>query len=529
MTDTLTRTPEQLWSASLAHLVVRLHRQQGGDEALSAPLETLVQALAQASQEGHTCWPCSDEVIPLLRSPVVSRGEASGNTRTPLVIDHEQRAYFRRYWDDELYLAQRWHALNTVAPLGTPEQRRQRLDEAFPDPRSAQQRAAAEAVLTRGVTVITGGPGTGKTTAIARVIDVVLRLQPNLRIALAAPTGKAAARLGSRAQTLHALLGIQPHTGQARYDAARPLPADVIIIDEASMLGLGLARQLFAALAPGTRLVLVGDANQLASVEAGTVLGQLADVSAVRLEQGWRFGSTSSVADMARAVLAGDADYFSTLLRESIHDPLDIDALSSGYATLMQAVRAQAEPSTVLNAFESYRVLAAVIEGPRGVRTLNHLLTKHLLAKYLLAKSLDGARPQGWFHGRPVMVTRNDPALGLINGDTGVALGQPHELRVYFSGGRQYPTTVLPYVETAFALSVHKAQGSEYQQIALVLPEQPNRVVTRELLYTAVTRARTDVRWWASPHVLAAGLETSVRRHSGLAAKIRLQSESTSP
>ncbi len=476
--------------------------------------------------------------------------EPEADTAAPLVLQHGALA-LRRHWHDErraaALLRERLNpgttgmAATALAPL---------LDALFP-PRPGRtaaddaQRHAAVVAQRGRVAVITGGPGTGKTWTAARVLVLLQALHgaEPLRMALAAPTGKAAARLrqsieaalqpgetpvpeaiaqaratvaaalaAQPARTLHATLGGRPGTRRFVHGAGRPLAVDLLLVDEASMVHGEMLTALLEALPATARLVLLGDRDQLASVEAGAVMAELcaADsplaVQTVTLTAGHRFDGP--IADLAAATNRGDAPAARALLdagHEALRllplpSPVPLLALAAGgqghgpfVALLRQRPAAAAGPeafdtwaAAVLRALDDFRLLAALREGPLGVVTLNARLTDAL-----------GFRPgaDGWFEGRPVMVTRNEPGLGVFNGDVGVALSPPGggALRVWFLDGatlRSVAAARLAAVETAWAMTVHKSQGSEFGHVALVMPAEDSPVLTREWVYTGITRAR---------------------------------------
>ena len=571
----------------------------------------------------------------------------TGPGHTPLVLE-DQRLYLRRFWryeqvvraDIDARLAQ---PADAAQPDAEPALR-QALQVLFPEARQRadavdwQQVACALAARSH-FAIVTGGPGTGKTTTVVRLLALLQHLaleasggRQRLRIRLAAPTGKAAARLNAsiagavqrlpldglheperlrqaipvEVTTVHRLLGSRPDTRRLRHDATNPLPLDVLVVDEASMLDLEMMARLVSALPPAARLVLLGDKDQLASVEAGSVLGDLCrradeghytpatrdwvhrltgatwdarltdpqgrplDQAVTQLRVSHRFGADSGIGRLAAAVNAGDVPGVRRLLSAGLPDLQLIDSAQpnhlqalveggvrsggaaqsglfdapdasvwAGHAQTLRAVRASrpapdapaaAYDEWALHALQAlgrFQLLAAVREGPQGVEGLNRAVEQLLRGAGLL----EGPRG-GWYAGRPVMVTQNDPALGLMNGDVGIALPAPVPerpevglvLRVAFEGGPDRPVHwVLPsrlrQVQTAFAITVHKSQGSEFDHAALVLPAQASPVLTRELVYTAITRARkafTLVSSPAGPQVLEAAIRRRVERVGGL-------------
>ena len=582
----------------------------------------------------------------LQASAVVYTPGHNADVGQPLVLSGSAAAplfYLRRYWGYECAVAQQVLARTANAPQ-SPQPTQSPADAdalrpwlerlfapqeavavlasgtALPAPAPDWQQLACAIALRGRLSVITGGPGTGKTYTAARLLALLFAVdaQPErLRVALCAPTGKAAARLKQAidaaldglhqrlggaldlpaltqrmgaARTLHALLGARPDTRQFRHHAGNPLDVDVLIVDEASMVHLEMMAALLAALPPTARLVLLGDKDQLASVEAGAVLGDLCrDAQAgrysvqtaqyalaatgqalpaafldssgaapalaqhtVMLRTSRRFGGP--IGQLARAVNAGDAAGARQLLASDTSGALHGQEGASPAAVLQLAVHGRAgapgcyraylellaqrppDPAQhadwvqrVLVAFERFRLLCAVREGEWGAAGLNRAVQAALERAGLL-------RARGeWYAGRPVMVTRNDPALGVFNGDVGLALPAPLAaaessaaasasaapgLRVYFADGAQLRSVGvgrLAHVETAFAMTVHKSQGSEFEHTVLVLPPQAGAVLTRELLYTGITRARQAFTLVAAqPGLLAAAVQQRTQRASGL-------------
>lgn len=488
----------------------------------------------------------------------------------PLVLDGT-RLYLRRMWQAEGNVASdlanrmRWH--DTVMPNAE-----QALTALFGPPQDIgidDQRVACALALQQRLTVISGGPGTGKTTTVTRLLALLQQQamatqgRP-LHIQLVAPTGKAAARLSSSiagaaaalpcdqciidtipsdAGTLHRLLGARPDTRHFRHDRQHPLMLDVLVVDEASMVDLDLMQALLQALPDDARLILLGDRDQLASVEAGAVLGELCERSdgfstqvaeallalsgqrqlmqevvtepvdspatsplrdhVVTLRHSYRFRADSGIGALARAINQGSykalracwkvgySDIEFQTLNEKQPTAL-IKKAAQEYQPYLALLRSAATPWEVLQAFGRFQVLCALRRGPCGVEGLNDAITSQLTRE----GHINGRKQ--WYAGRPVMVTRNDPQLGLYNGDIGVALPDPNSegrLRVFFPSAEEGQVrAIMPGrlndIETVFAMTVHKSQGSEFERVLLVLPGQPNPIMTRELLYTGVTRAR---------------------------------------
>ena len=559
-----------------------------------------------AMADGHVCTDLSilSERLPgttpeSLRGLLLGSGMVGtpGDVKPlPLVLDDGGRLYSYRYFDYERRLAAALTRLADTAgaPPHVLPAAHACLGELFgpacAEPPDWQKIAVAAALLNR-LTIISGGPGTGKTTTVVNLLACLLAGQPDCRIALAAPTGKAAARLlgavteraaqlpasvrdglPQTAFTIHRLLGVLRHGG-FRYHAENPLAVDVLIVDEASMLDLALATRLIEAVPPGARVVLLGDRSQLAAVEAGAVFAELAsdpglEPSLVRqlaeltdspperlvtpppvrptplsgrvlwFVRNYRFREDSGIGRLAAYVNGGDWAAAQAWLaqggdqdvswqgdRSGVLSGPSLARLIDGYREFLEVLRdAAAEPSAAIDAFGRFRVLCAIRESARGAVALNRALAADF--RRALGHPFDRHARSDWFPGRPVMILRNEYTLRLFNGDIGIALADANgSLRVHFPDGagafRVIPPARLPEHETAFAMTVHKSQGSEFDGVALILPARPMPVVTRELIYTGITRARRRVDLFAAPEVLAAGIASPTRRQSGLIERLQ--------
>lgn len=582
--------PALVAAALLAHMEGRGHTCLVLDE-----LARRSDALLGWGGTGAEAWRALADRLPtdaatwadaLRACPAVGEG-ADGSE--PMVLSRG-RLYLRRYWSDEQRVAAQVRARVVQAGDVDPVAVRGWLDLLFTgDSAFDWQKFACAVALRSRLSVITGGPGTGKTYTAARLLALLWAVDPapeRLRIALAAPTGKAAARLKQSisralaelqprvgpsldldarvarlesARTLHALLGARAGTRRFQRDASHPLDVDVLLVDEASMVHLEMMAALLDALPPHARLVLLGDKDQLASVEAGAVLGDLCRGAeagrydrataafaeavtglalpdglagdggplaqqTVMLRRSRRFDG--AIGQLALAVNDGDAATAVALLRDRANaaelgwppaaDPgAAVRLAAAGYRPCYEALRDGAPPRDVLMAFDRFRLLCAVRDGAWGVTDLNTAVQRALAAAGLL-------KPSGeWYVGRPVMVTRNIADAGVFNGDIGIALRAPDgALRVFFPDGddvRSVGVSRLADVETAFAMTVHKSQGSEFEHTALVLPDTPSRVLTRELVYTGITRARRRFTLVTGrERAFAEALAERTRRFSGL-------------
>lgn len=581
--------------------------------------EALVLLAALVSQqlgEGHVCihlgkleliwsaWPgplrdqaslliSSQSVAALLDHDLLGDGERL----TPLVLD-KGRLYLYRYWQYECQVAKDLIARAKPVELnaaflkdkldglfGKEELVNSEFDVATPD---GQRVAAAIAVL-QSLAIISGGPGTGKTTTITRMLAIYLQIQRQQNpeaapvICLAAPTGKAAARLSEsismardslavsddikqlipdQGTTLHRLLGARPGQTTFKYNADNPLHLDLLVVDEASMIDLPLMASLLLALPEHARLILIGDKEQLASVEAGSVLGDLCSVpddvvgsesmaallyetcqlpvlkaisiqpfadSVAFLKHSYRFSKDSGIGALARAVNAGDANQLKSVFASGYVDLQRIPIATAGneqliqhmlekYRAYLSILNRGKEPGEVLSQFSTFRVLCGLRKGIYGVETLNTDFEKAAQNRGLI--NMKGR----WYSGRPVMITRNDRSLHLYNGDIGIALEdvETGQLKVWFEQGGElvsYSTSRLPQHETVFAMTVHKSQGSEFDDVTLVLAEEA-KVISRELVYTGITRAKKQCALYGSLQTIISSIEKPTIRMSGLAARI---------
>jgi exodeoxyribonuclease V alpha subunit len=544
-----------------ADFVVRF----GGDERL---MRLAAASLSRSIREGNIC-------LPLIAPPnnaggvdatgpfewpgmkewrsafATSKAVGDPAAQTPLVIDASSRLYLRRYWSYQARLAK---ALREKASQNKTKHRSE----------AGTREAAIEAAVENYLTIVSGGPGTGKTTAVLDVLKHLLQQagdQP-LRIALVAPTGKAAvrleetvrngfqrlecsdevlARIPTTASTIHRLLGRKGSSVYFRHDQRNPLPLDLLVIDEASMVALPLLCKVFDALPEHCRVILLGDHEQLASVEPGAVLADIVEAAAsaesplahavVALEKNYRFSEQSGVHHLSKVVRHGEVDHAVRILREQsypdlvsreTHDaPSLVESFSEAILTGFSSFVSEREPAMALKKLESFRVLATLRRGPFGVEGLNREIERILHAAEVIPEHETSSYP-----GKPILITKNDYQLQLFNGDVGVLLpdpaatDDPDHLLAWFMGKehvpRRFTPARLPQHETAYAMTVHKSQGSEFDRVLFILPNDDAAVLTRELIYTGLTRARSQVELWWNEAVFAKAVARRAERNSGL-------------
>jgi exodeoxyribonuclease V alpha subunit len=586
-----------------ARLMARLSNEKAPELFLAAAL------VSRATGEGNICM----DLYALEGKPLSIDGQANGvfvcpelkawlkclesqsvvgrpGDYRPLILDDRSRLYLYRYWEYEKSLADdlKKRATGEIDEIYIPllKDGLSRLFAAAKKGETDWQKLAAYISVTKRFCVISGGPGTGKSTLIAKILALILEQAEDreLRIALAAPTGKAAARLMEAVQngretlpaedhvkeamaigasTIHRLLGTVAGSPYFRHNGENPLPVDLVVIDEASMVDLALLSKLVQAVPADARLILLGDRDQLASVEAGAVLGDICNTGhvygfsgelcrkfeeitgdrldkipesnsepdirdcIVQLEKSYRFGKESGIGALSRAVNRGNGDIAMGLLKNGEHDDIKWKALPSADVlarvlkeTVIECYKPYLkaeDPLKVFKLFEQFRILCALRKGPFGVSALNSLVEQVLKKERLINPD----RP--WYRGRPVLITRNDYNLELFNGDIGIILPDPasnHELRAFFMSAdrapRKFLPARLPEHETVYAMTVHKSQGSEFDRVLLLLPDRDAPVLTRELIYTGITRARQGVEVWGTDAVFLKGVGRRTLRASGL-------------
>jgi exodeoxyribonuclease V alpha subunit len=513
----------------------------------------------------------------------------------PLILDNKNRLYLYRYWDYEKRLSDSIisRAKEDVRNIDITllDNSLKRVFQKNKDDDFNQQKVAALIAVFKRFCVISGGPGTGKTFAMAKILALLLELSKEyrLKIMLAAPTGKAAARIGesimaakktlncsvdvieaipSETFTIHRMLKTIPGSPYFRHNAENPLDADVVVVDEASMVDLALMSKLVAAVPVDAKLILIGDKDQLASVEAGSVLGDICDWNNIHgfsihfrnkmekllgqkidvsskehkdssglydcmvvLKKNYRFTDKSGIGELSRAVNHGDIDKVLSLLKTD-NDQIEWEDISLSH-DLSRAITKRVienysdylntdDPYRALELFSRFKILCAVKIGSFGVNAVNRLSEKVLIREGLIETDSSPSKP--WYRGRPVLVTRNDYNLELFNGDIGITMPVPgsssKDMYVYFPGNsgelRRFSPHRLPEHETVYAMTVHKSQGSEFENILFILPDRDYPVLTRELFYTGITRAIQNVSIWGSEDVLRSTISRKIERTSGL-------------
>ena len=518
---------------------------------------------------------------------------------TPFIL-HNDRLYFQRYFKyetsiihklndliaaEKTVLANRMSQLESQRTLIQSLNTDYKLDNLTPKEKVDWQLVAVTQALLNNFTIITGGPGTGKTTTLAKLLIVLYALEPNAKVALAAPTGKASMRMleslksstlnfteETKAKigqlvpsTIHSLLGYKRESVNFKHNAENPLPYNWVVVDEASMIDVPMFSKLLAAIGDNTRIILLGDKDQLASVEAGSLLGDLCQTlpslnqfsnetaqwintfitdddrkinaefindtkqllagHIIELKYSHRFNSQGAIGKVSKAVIDGKVDEVKALIEnaqgtnvivDQKNDPALLENFVAGYAAFIN------EPAIhlALKKLNELRVLVAVRQGPRGLYAINKAIELHLRKKALI-------KPDDEFYeNRPIMITRNMYDLGLLNGDTGIMRKDASgNMKVWFEDGQGGIKSVLPaylnYSETAFAMTIHKSQGSEFDHVMVILPEgTSNALLTRELLYTGITRAKSSITIQGEMATIEHAVNSCVKRISGITGRI---------
>ncbi len=577
-------------------LAAALTSRATGNGDICLKLDSACESLHPDVKNGHeplNCPPIEQWRKALLASPAVG----IPGDRCPLILDDRNRLYLYRYWEYEKKLAESIQRRVKANIQSVDLQNlKGHIDRIFPEnghPEINWQKTAAIIAVLRRFSVITGGPGSGKTFLIARILALLLEMEPagKLRIRLAAPTGKAAARLGESIReskqildcsksvkdgipdevyTIHRLLKPVSGTPYFYHGSDNPLPADVVVVDEASMVDLALMSKLVRAVPDQARLILLGDKDQLASVEAGSVLADICDRNVLQgvsksfakrietvsggktrdsirpvsknnplqdcivvLPNSYRFSFSGGIGGLSRAVNRGDADEALDLLKDPAEESISWHEVRS-HAELLRGLAKKIiggysnfltldDPLLALTALNRYRILCALKIGPFGAGEINTFAEQILTQQHLVQPGSHG-EDSPWYRGRPVLITSNDYNLGLFNGDIGITMPDrgsgSSALYVFFPGDsgkiRRFSPHRLGEHETVYAMTVHKSQGSEFDAVLLILPDKDYPVLTRELIYTGLTRARKKVSVWGRQAVLETAIKRRIDRTSGL-------------
>lgn len=487
-------------------------------------LELILSRLSNELFQGHSCMQLSDQEMELIRT-----SHLLDLSPSPLVLDGN-KLYLQRYWNYENRLAK-----NIVRLLHS-------SDEHLIINETDTIEQIVRSALNQPLTIITGGPGTGKTTLVINIIKALLKANPSLIIGLAAPTGKAAARLEHtvnnqvnpqqqstplQASTIHRLLKAKPPSTQFFYHSDNPLLHDVLIIDEASMIDLALMCKLTDALKKNAKLILLGDKDQLASVESGSVLADLTCFlknNTIELTHSYRFqGHIKTLANHINAQSFEKAWHMFSQPSNQLclvkNSPIKFAA--DKFAHYLDLIKNNHRTEDIFNQFNQFRVLCANRYGTLGTRILNEKLEEQLLHQFNIQRS------GKWYNGKPIIITQNSLQNGLYNGDTGICIldQKNNNAEIWFQktdgGLRKILPNKLPAHELAYAITVHKSQGSEFDECLCILPEEPNPVLSKELLYTAVTRAKKRFALYSNFPVFEYTLKNKINRNSGLAEKLQ--------
>lgn len=499
--------------------------------------------LSHAQNHGHSCIALNGAERKIVLTS--SMADASGNL--PLVLE-KNKLYLQRYWNYECQIAKKLVSLSCRKSVNRGLD--SLIDQYFPVSYENEidwQKQTAIAAVESPFTFVTGGPGTGKTTTVVKILALLQEsARHSLSIALAAPTGKAAVRLqGAIVQskhdlpcsesikhqipeqvvTIHRLLGARPPSPFFKYNADSPLPQDIIVVDEASMIDLPLMSKLMSALKKNARLILLGDKDQLASVETGSVLADLTGALPAytqELKKSYRFSGHiklfAEAVNQQKGLLAWEIleqNYNDVcLLQEEI-----ISYIVDKQVEYLQLIADNADFMQVYMAFNKFQVLCANRQGLYSVEDINYRVIQALKDKKIIQGSSDW-----WYAGRPILITKNDAVLHLFNGDIGICMADDEnagQLMVFFlladGSVRKYLPARLPNCETVYAMTIHKSQGSEFDEVLVLLPEVINTILTKELIYTAITRAKKVVKVLTKKVVFLETLERKVERSSGLA------------
>ena len=599
-TSTEEETHYELLDYQLANLLLALDKEHSKgqnkkqNDTQNQALKECTLEISKQTREGCIAIACTrQQQKQLLASKVVARAGDDTDNYKPLILDNG-KLFLRRYWHYQKLLADQIHTRMHQDDSRSTQQSWQdkRLDFYFQNGSQEGeinwQQLAAKRALQNKFLIVSGGPGTGKTTTITRILVLLIEEyldskkqgknvkkggggynKTSFDILLAAPTGKASIRMldsirdaqqemqlseqieqyiPTQARTIHKLLGYIPDSISFNHNRSNPLKADIVLIDEASMIDIALMSKLIEAVPARAKFILIGDKDQLSSVETGSVFADICQgleetQFLVTLQKNWRFSKDSGIGQLAIAANKGDhktvlgvlkaqGQQTCELLPPSILSTRLISSdLIDSWTDYFEIIKnPESTLPDIFEAFNQYRILCALRRGLNGSLILSDRIEKTLIKQKLITPQASRQSSAKWYHGRPIMITQNSYEKGLFNGDTGITLIKNGQVKVYFPDEKEgeyknFSPISLPAHETTWAMTIHKSQGSEFNRVALILPHEVMPLLTRQLIYTGITRAKEKVSIVASEEVLVAGVKTEVVSATGITDMIRTQDQ----